>query len=382
MPNVVVLGASGSIGRSTADVLAANKELYQVHTLAARNNIDELVRQCGLLSPRQVIIASREKFPELQQRIGSASRAAYGMEAMTEAVVSDEVDIVLCAIIGTSGIIPVLEALKAGKHVALASKEVLVLAGELVMKAAAESPGGRIVPVDSEHSGVFQCLAGRRSDEISKVWLTASGGPFRTWDQERIVNATVEEALAHPTWSMGKKITIDSASMMNKALELIEARYLFGLKPEQLDVVINPQSVVHALTELNDGSMIAQLSVPDMRLAIAYGLSYPERLSKPGSKLDLAALSKLEFFAPDRKKFPSLDFADAALRAGGTLPAVMNAANEVAVERFCAGEINFGGIWKIVGHVMESVSVEPQKSLEQIMAADAEARAKARECKG
>ena len=382
MPNVVVLGASGSIGRSTADVLAANKELYQVHTLAARNNIDELVRQCGLLSPRQVIIASREKFPELQQRIGSASRAAYGMEAMTEAVVSDEVDIVLCAIIGTSGIIPVLEALKAGKHVALASKEVLVLAGELVMKAAAESPGGRIVPVDSEHSGVFQCLAGRRSDEISKVWLTASGGPFRTWDQERIVNATVEEALAHPTWSMGKKITIDSASMMNKALELIEARYLFGLKPEQLDVVINPQSVVHALTELNDGSMIAQLSVPDMRLAIAYGLSYPERLSKPGSKLDLAGLSKLEFFAPDRKKFPSLDFADAALRAGGTLPAVMNAANEVAVERFCAGEINFGGIWKIVGHVMESVSVEPQKSLEQIMAADAEARAKARECKG
>lgn len=382
MPNVVVLGASGSIGRSTADVLAANKELYQVHTLAARNNIDELVRQCGLLSPRQVIIASREKFPELQQRIGSASRAAYGMEAMTEAVVSDEVDIVLCAIIGTSGIIPVLEALKAGKHVALASKEVLVLAGELVMKAAAESPGGRIVPVDSEHSGVFQCLAGRRSDEISKVWLTASGGPFRTWDQERIVNATVEEALAHPTWSMGKKITIDSASMMNKALELIEARYLFGLKPEQLDVVINPQSVVHALTELNDGSMIAQLSVPDMRLAIAYGLSYPERLSKPGSKLDLAALSKLEFFAPDRKKFPSLDFADAALRAGGTLPAVMNAANEVAVERFCAGEINFGGIGKIVGHVMESVSVEPQKSLEQIMAADAEARAKARECKG
>ena len=382
MIQVVVLGATGSIGRSAADVLSENKDKYAVHTLAACNNIDELSRQCDLLSPRQVITASEEKFPGLKQLIGSRASVGCGIEAMTEAVTQPEVDMVLCSIIGTAGIKPVLAALKAGKHVALASKEVLVLAGELVMKAAAGSPGGKIVPVDSEHSGVFQCLAGRRSDEIRKVWLTASGGPFRTWDSERIADATVSEALAHPTWNMGKKITIDSASMMNKALELIEARYLFDLPPEKLDVVINPQSIVHALAELTDGSMIAQMSVPDMRLAIAYGLSYPERLTKPGSTLNLAEMDRLEFFAPDRKKFPSLDFADAALRAGGTLPAVLNAANEVAVERFCAGEIKFSGIWKIVGAVMESVTVEPQESLEQILEADAEARAKAWEVAG
>lgn len=379
MQKVAVLGATGSIGCNAASVLAANPERYQLHTIAACNNIDELVRQCELLSPSQVITASAEKFPELRNRIGSRAKSACGMEAMISAVTDPDVDIVLCAIIGTAGIKPVLAALKAGKHVALASKEVLVLAGELVMKAAADSPGGKIVPVDSEHSGVFQCLAGRAREEIGKVWLTASGGPFRIWAAEKIINASVAEALAHPTWSMGKKITIDSASMMNKALELIEARYLFDLKPEQLDVVINPQSVVHALVELTDGSMIVQMSVPDMRLAIAYGLSYPERLAKPGSKLNLSDVAALEFFAPDRKKFPSLDFADAALKAGGTLPAVMNAANEVAVERFCAGEIKFGDIWRIVGTVMESVRVEPQVSLEQILDADDEARRKARE---
>ncbi len=382
MPSVVVLGATGSIGKSAADVLAANKDIYKVHTIAACNNIAELTRQCELLSPANVITASKEKYPELQKSIGSGAKTSCGMDAMTEIVVQDDVDMVLCAIIGTAGINPVLAALKAGKHVALASKEVLVLAGELVMKAAAESPGGRIVPVDSEHSGVFQCLAGRSKEEIRKVWLTASGGPFRNWEKEKIANATVEQALAHPTWSMGKKITIDSASMMNKALELIEARYLFDLTPDQLDVVINPQSIVHALAELSDGSMLAQMSVPDMRLAIAYGLSYPQRLTKPGSNLNLAEMGKLEFFAPDKDKFPSLEFADAALRAGGTLPAVMNAANEVAVERFCAGEIKFSGIWKIVGEVMESMTVEPQESLEQILEADAEARARAKEICG
>ncbi len=379
MEKVVILGASGSIGRSAADVLAANKERYAVHTLAAKENLAELCRQTDLLVPENVITASEKRFPELQKMIGSKAAVKCGMEAMIEAVQQPDVDTVLCAIVGTSGILPVLAALKAGKKVALASKEVLVLAGELVMKAASES--GSIVPVDSEHSGVFQCLAGRQRDEISKVWLTASGGPFRTWKSERINNASLSEALAHPTWNMGRKVTIDSASMMNKALELIEAKHLFNLNAGQLDVVINPQSVVHALVALSDGSMIAQMSVPDMRLAIAYGLSYPERLEKPGSKLDLAELAELKFFAPDKKKFPSLEFADAALRAGGTLPAVMNAANEVAVDRFCNGEIPFGGIFKIVGGVMENCHVEPQKSLKQVLSADAEARAKAWEYK-
>ena len=380
MENVVILGATGSIGGSAADVLAANRDRYSIHTLAAKNNVSELSRLTELLAPRQVITAAPEKFPELQKLAGSRAVVKCGMEAMIEAVQQPEVDTVLCAIIGTEGILPVLAALKAGKRVALASKEVLVLAGELVMKAAAES--GSIVPVDSEHSGVFQCLEGRRKDEIAKVWLTASGGPFRTWESEKIIHASLTDALAHPTWRMGRKITIDSASMMNKALELIEAKHLFNLEADQLGVIVNPQSIVHAIVELTDGSMLAQMSVPDMRMAIAYGLSYPVRLSKPGSHLDLAKMAELKFFAPDKKKFPSLEFADAALRAGGTLPAVMNAANEVAVERFCNGEIEFGGIWKIVGEVMEKSVVEPQISLEQVLAADAEARARAWECKG
>ena len=379
--NVVVLGASGSIGTSAADVLAVSKDRFSVYALAAKNNIAELSRQAEMFSPEVVITASEEKYPELQRLIGNKSRVRCGMDAMIEAVEHPDVDIVLCAIIGTSGILPVLSALKAGKRVALASKEVLVLAGELVMKAVAESPGGGIVPVDSEHSGVFQCLAGRRADEISKIWLTASGGPFRTWDAEKIAHASLADALKHPTWTMGRKITIDSASMMNKALELVEAKYLFNADADKLKVIINPQSIVHAMVELSDGSMIAQMSAPDMRLAIAYGLSYPERLSESGKSLDLGKMAKLEFYEPDVKKFPSLEFADAALRAGGTLPAVMNAANEVAVERFCAGEIEFGGIYKIVGKVMESVTVEPQISLEQVLSADAEARAKARECR-
>lgn len=379
MLNVTVLGATGSIGKSTADVLAANRDKFSVYALAAKNNLAELSRQCEMFSPRLVITASEEKYPELQRLLAGKTQVACGMEAMIAAATAPEVDIVLCAIVGTSGILPVIAALKAGKKVALASKEVLVLAGELVMQAAAESPGGMIVPVDSEHSGVFQCLAGRSSCEIRNVWLTASGGPFREWEREKILHASLKDALAHPTWNMGRKVTIDSASMMNKALELIEAKYLFDLSPERLGVIINPQSVVHALAELTDGSMLAQMSVPDMRLAIAYGLSYPERLEKPGSFLDLAKLAELKFFAPDPVKFPSLEFAYAALRAGGTLPAVMNAANEVAVDRFCAGEIEFGDIWRIVGGVMGAMSVEPQHSLEQVLAFDAEARGRARQ---
>ena len=379
--NVVVLGATGSIGRGAADVLSANSDRFSVYAVAAKNNIDELVRQNDLLKPEVIITAAEEKYPVLRKNIPAETVVQAGMQAMVDVVQQKEVDIVLCSIVGTAGILPVLAALKAGKRVALASKEVLVLAGELVMQAAADSPGGELIPVDSEHSGVFQAIAGRRRDEIAKIWLTASGGPFRTWKKEDIEKASLSDALAHPTWNMGQKITIDSASMMNKALELIEAKYLFNVSSEQLGVVVNPQSAVHALAELTDGSMIAQLSAPDMRLAIGYALSYPERLSKPGSFMDLAAIGKLDFFAPDKEKFPSLRFADIALSAGGTMPAIMNAANEVAVERFCNGEIPFGGIWEIVGKVMEQSCVEKQKTLEQILAADMEARKKAWEIK-
>jgi 1-deoxy-D-xylulose-5-phosphate reductoisomerase len=254
-----------------------------------------------------------------------------------------------------------------------------VLAGELVMQAAANSPGGRIIPVDSEHSGVFQCIAGRRSDEIGKIWLTASGGPFRTWERERIEKASLSDALAHPTWNMGRKITIDSASMMNKALELVEAKHLFGVGADQLGVIVNPQSIIHALAELTDGSMIAQMAVPDMRLAIGYALTYPERPVKPGSHLDLAKVAKLDLFAPDKEKFPSLQYADMALRAGGTLPAVMNAANEVAVEAFVRGEVNVPTIWRCIENVMEKHQVQKLDTVATAVAADCAARIAAAE---
>ena len=355
MQKVVVLGASGSIGKSAASVLAANPDRYSVYALAAKNNLDELSRQCDLLHPEVVITASEKKFPELQQKIGSKAVVACGMEAMLEAVTHPEVDVVLCAIIGTSGILPVLAALKAGKKVALASKEVLVLAGELVMRACADSSGS-MVPVDSEHSGVFQCLAGYKRDELRKVWLTASGGPFRTWTSERIRQAALEEALAHPTWQMGRKITIDSASMMNKAMELIEARYLFDLQPEQLDVVINPQSVVHALAELSDGSMLAQLSVPDMRLCIQYALTYPDRMPSLLEPLDLKKIGRLTFAEPDEKTFTLLPLARRAVREGGTKTAVLNGANDAAVALFLDNKIGFTDLFDVVEAVVNGTA--------------------------
>ena len=372
--NVVVLGATGSIGRGAADVLSANSDRFSVYAVAAKNNIDELVRQNDLLKPEVIITAAEEKYPELRKNIPAETVVQAGMQAMVDVVQQKEVDIVLCSIVGTAGILPVLAALKAGKRVALASKEVLVLAGELVMQAAADSSGGELIPVDSEHSGVFQAIAGRRRDEIAKIWLTASGGPFRNWSAEKIANATVAEALAHPTWNMGRKITIDSASMMNKALELVEARYLFQVAPEKLAVVIHPQSIVHSMVEMTDGALIAQLAPPDMRFAIQYALTYPERCNGNLPKLDWAKLAPLTFEEPDHRKFPSLDFAEEALRTGGTLPTVMNAANEVAVEKFKHGEIAFPEIWSIVEKTMDAHDVRTQQDFAEIEAAAREAR--------
>jgi 1-deoxy-D-xylulose-5-phosphate reductoisomerase len=286
-------------------------------------------------------------------------------------------DVCINAISGFNGLRPTLQAIKRFPRIGLANKETIVAAGEIVKKSAAEQRC-EIIPVDSEHSGVFQCLAGRRSDEIVRLWLTASGGPFRSWTKEQIENASLGDALKHPTWSMGAKITIDSASMMNKALELVEARYLFDVPGDRLGAVIEPHSTVHALVELADGSSIAQLAEPDMRLPIRYALTYPERLSGHIRKFDFSALGKIEFFPVDAEKFPALDFARYAIDCGGTMPAVMNAANEVAVERFRSGEIKFSHIWKIVRKAMEHHKAEPQKSIEQLENADREARIYAR----
>ena len=385
LKRVAVLGATGSIGSSAAVELAEHRDRFQTVAVAARSSIDKLVSTAKLLGADTAVTSDPGKYGELKDALsGTGIAVRAGEEALVDISTRKDVDIVLCAIIGVAGIRPVIEALRCGKTVALASKEVLCLAGELVMKEAAKSPGGRLIPVDSEHSGVFQCLAGRRGGEISKIWLTASGGPFRTRSKEEIARATLQDALKHPTWSMGRKITIDSATMMNKALEVIEASYLFQVPEERIGAVINPSSIVHAFAELADGSIIAQMSTPDMRLAIRYALSYPERLAGSVPRLDLGKLGKIEFEDIDNDRFPSIELARTALRMGGSAPCVLNAANDVAVERFVNGEIKLPDIWKIIRTVLESHTVEHPEELDRILEIDAEARlaAKAVEVNG
>lgn len=372
---VVILGATGSIGKSAARVLEALPGHFRVIGLVARNNTGELARQAALFRPRLTVTTAPERLDELKSALPSGLAAAAGDAPMLDLVTAPETDTVLCAIVGTGGLEPVIAALRAGKRVALASKEVMVMAGELIRRELAASPGGEIVPVDSEHSAIFQCLAGHPAREVKNLWLTASGGPFREWSAERIAAATLRDALAHPTWDMGPKVTIDSASLMNKALELIEARHLFNVPPERLKVVIHPQSLVHSMVELCDGSFIAQMSKPDMRFAIQYALTWPERAAEGGlPELDFARLVSLDFREPDRSRFPSLDFAYHAMRIGGTMTAAMNAANEVAVDKFRRGEIGFAAIWTIIEKTMSAHHTEPQSDLAAIRDADRRAR--------
>ena len=372
---VVILCATGSIGKSAARVLEALPGHFRVIGLVARNNTGELARQAALFRPRLTVTTAPERLDELKSALPSGLAAAAGDAPVLDLVTAPETDTVLCAIVGTGGLEPVIAALRAGKRVALASKEVMVMAGELIRRELAASPGGEIVPVDSEHSAIFQCLAGRPAREVKKLWLTASGGPFREWSAERIAAATLRDALAHPTWDMGPKVTIDSASLMNKALELIEARHLFNVPPERLKVVIHPQSLVHSMVELCDGSFIAQMSKPDMRFAIQYALTWPERAAEGGlPELDFARLVSLNFREPDRSRFPSLDFAYHAMHIGGTMTAAMNAANEVAVDKFRRGEIGFAAIWTIIEKTMSAHHTEPQSDLAAIRDADRRAR--------
>lgn len=372
---VVILGATGSIGKSAARVLEALPGHFRVIGLVARNNTGELARQAALFRPRLTVTTAPERLDELKSALPSGLAAAAGDAPMLDLVTAPETDTVLCAIVGTGGLEPVIAALRAGKRVALASKEVMVMAGELIRRELAASPGGEIVPVDSEHSAIFQCLAGHPAREVKNLWLTASGGPFREWPAERIAAATLRDALAHPTWDMGPKVTIDSASLMNKALELIEARHLFNVPPERLKVVIHPQSLVHSMVELCDGSFIAQMSKPDMRFAIQYALTWPERAAEGGlPELDFARLVSLDFREPDRSRFPSLDFAYHAMHIGGTMTAAMNAANEVAVDKFRRGEIGFAAIWTIIEKTMRAHHTEPQSDLAAIRDADRRAR--------
>ena len=373
--NVAVLGATGSVGSSVLEVIRADRERFNVTGLSSRSRLKELAALCREFGCPRAVTADPARLGELRSLLPDCVCGA-GVSGMTDLACAPGTETLLCAVAGADGLLPVMAALKAGKRVALASKEVLVLAGDLVMKLATPET---LLPVDSEHAAVRQCLEGRRPDEVRKIILTASGGPFRTWEKEAILKASPEEALRHPTWHMGRKITVDSASMMNKALELVEAHHLFGAGPEQLGVLIHPQSRIHALVELTDGSFIAQAAGPDMRLPAAWALTWPDRGNFNFPVYDWRTAGEMSFFEPERQKFPSFDFADAALRAGGTLPGVMSAANDVAVERFLNREIPFGGIWKIIEKVMNAHTPRPQSSLEDIMDADARARAQARE---
>lgn len=339
--NVAVLGATGSIGQSALEVIGASGGRLVPFALTAHKRIDSLLRLAEQFRPRFVVITD----PQAAARIGpgrlpDATELLAGREGLERVVAHNDVDVVLAAIVGAAGLASTWAAVEAGKVVALANKEALVLAGERLMRLAADS-GATLLPVDSEHSAVFQALACGRKEEVSRIVLTASGGPFRTWPKAALKDVTVEKALAHPTWNMGPKITVDSATMMNKALEIIEARWLFGVPPDSIGVLIHPQSIVHSLVEFVDGSIIAQLSRPDMRLPIQFALEYPHRHPSPAPRLDWSVRQQLEFEPPDLDRFPALSLGFEAARAGGTAGAALNAANEAAVKAFLEGRLHF-----------------------------------------
>jgi 1-deoxy-D-xylulose-5-phosphate reductoisomerase len=372
---VVLLGSTGSIGCSTLKVARELPDEIEIIALAAGSSVGELAAQARETGVRHVAIYDATKEAELRALLPPGVKIHLGAEGLLELATLAEADIVLIAIVGTAGLFPALAAIEAGKNLAVASKEILVMAGEIIT-AAANKRGVGILPVDSEHNAIFQCLDGHRGGEteVSRLILTASGGPFRKLPAERIPHVTLAEALKHPTWAMGPKITIDSATLFNKGLEMIEARWLFGIGMERIDVVVHPQSIIHSMVEFTDGSVLAQLSRTDMCFPIQYALTWPRRIKGGLRPLDFPALAMLEFEAPRRADFPALDLARRAGLAGGTLPAVYNAANEVAVDAFRAGKIPFPGIWECVAAVMDRHRVKPSDTLESVVAADQEAR--------
>jgi 1-deoxy-D-xylulose-5-phosphate reductoisomerase len=378
MRNVVLLGSTGSIGTSTVKVAEDLPERFRLIGLAAGNNVELLREQVRKHRPAAISISDPAKARELANEFNGTPVHA-GNEGLVKLATLPEADIVLIAIVGTAGLQPALAAIRAGKDIAVASKEILVMAGEIVMSEARKH-GVKVLAVDSEHSAIFQCLDGKPASSVRKLWLTASGGPFRDrtlWPKEKFSEITVERALKHPSWVMGRKITIDSATLFNKGLEMIEARWLFDIEMSRVDVVVHPQSVIHSMVEFVDGSMIAQLSTPDMCLPIQYALTYPERAASDRVQTSLAKYGSLTFEEPDPERFPALDLARRAGEAGGTLPAVLNAANEIAVEKFVNRQLDFPGITALVRRTMEAHKVVEHPSLDQILEADAWARAAA-----
>jgi len=376
MKRVVLLGSTGSIGTSTLKVVDDLPEHLEIVGLAAGNNVELLAEQARHYRPLAVSVADPAKAASLRSALSMPVHA--GTEGLVKLATLPEADIVLIAIVGTAGLQPALAAIRAGKDIAIASKEILVMAGQTVMSEARRH-GVRVLAVDSEHSAIFQCLDGKPPESVRRLWLTASGGPFRNTPASEFPGITVESALQHPSWVMGRKITIDSATLFNKGLEMIEARWLFDIPMERVDVVIHPQSVIHSMVEFVDGSILAQLSTPDMCLPIQYALTYPVRLQSQRVQTNFPKIGALTFEEPDLERFPALRLARHAGEVGGTLPAVLNAANEVAVSAFCERRINFPQITETVARTMDAHTVCAQPDLETILAADAWARATAAE---
>jgi 1-deoxy-D-xylulose-5-phosphate reductoisomerase len=375
---IAILGSTGSIGTQALDVVREQPEHFQVELLSCGNNVDLLIKQALEFTPNAVVIGDPAKLEQVKEVLFPAGIKAYaGAEALEQAVTMEGIDLVLTALVGYAGLRPTLAAIAAGKHIALANKETLVVAGELVTKAAREK-GVNIYPVDSEHSAIFQCLAGEWHNPIEKIVLTASGGPFRGRNREELAKVTKAQALKHPNWDMGAKITIDSASLMNKGLEAIEAKWLFDLRKDQIEIIVHPQSIIHSIVQFRDGSMKAQMGLPDMKLPIQYAMAYPDRLSTTWPRFDFLNYPALTFEQPDLSTFRNLALALDAMDRGGNAPCVLNAANEVAVELFLRDAIGFLQMSDLVEHCLQTVSFIPNPSLPDLEASDAEARRVAR----
>jgi 1-deoxy-D-xylulose-5-phosphate reductoisomerase len=374
---IALLGSTGSIGTQSLDVISGFPEEFQVEVLVAGNNVELLTQQAIRFQPDSVVIGNKDHYPLLKENLRNTNIKVYtGEDAMEQVVTSSTVDTVIASIVGYSGLKPTTAAIKAGKRIALANKETLVVAGEIIRRLVRES-GSIIIPVDSEHSAIFQCLVGEAGNPIEKITLTASGGPFLGWSEERLRNAKPADALKHPNWDMGNKVTIDSASLMNKGLEVIEAKWLFDLTPEQISVIVHPQSIIHSFVHFADGAVKAQLGVPDMRVPILYALSYPDRLKSDLPRLNLNKYKSFTFSEPETEKFRNLSLAYRSLGKGGNMPCILNAANEIAVSAFLEGKIGFQEMPDVVEYAMENCTWHVSPDLDFLQNTDADAREKA-----
>jgi 1-deoxy-D-xylulose-5-phosphate reductoisomerase len=374
MKRIAILGSTGSIGTQALDVISKNSEQFEVELLTANENVELLISQARVFKPNVVVIANKAKYPLLRDALKDEYIKVYaGEEALAQVVASATIDMVLTATVGFSGLLPTINAIKAGKTIALANKETLVVAGELITRLQAEH-GVAILPVDSEHSAIFQCIAGEGGNPIEKIILTASGGPFRGRDKAYLDKVTPMEALKHPNWNMGKKVTIDSASLMNKGFEMIEARWLFGVEPERIVPLVHPQSIIHSMVQFADGNVKAQLGMPDMRAPIQYAFTYPNRIPSDVERIDFSVINNLTFSEPDRRTFRNLDLAFEAINKGGNMPCILNAANEIAVEAFLNERLSFTGMSDMIEKAMNIVDFVSEPSLDDYLETDKKTR--------